>query len=443
MKTDYTLPRLTSASYFQPGRARRSQALPLFPLLASLGLAVSTGARAEGFRNPPPGAFSLGRAGGRIAQVDDSSAVTQNPANLMDLKEAEFEFTPSIVYLSVDYQSPTGASTQTKDPWHALPNLFASLPLKQDRFAAGVGITVPYGLGNAWETAPTSPFHYTAPHFTELKTINVNPTFAARLCDHVTFGAGLDVMWSELTIKQFYPWLIFPGSTGIEPDGVAKIKGDGYGVGGNLGLTWQITERQRLAVTYRSTMSVDYDGSFKISNITPTAAALGASARSDFATRIRFPNIVAVGYGLQVTDTIRIEADVEWLQFSKFSSLDLSVGNNAFLLPATSVPENWKDTFTAGIGGDWKFAESWVLRAGYQYYQSPVPDSTLSPTIPDANQNVLTVGLGYRHGQHSVEGGYGLDFYDRRNITSNLNPAFNGTYDVTVHLFSFAYRYAF
>jgi len=33
---------------------------------------------AEGFRNPPPGTFDLGRAGGRIAQVDDSSAVQQN-----------------------------------------------------------------------------------------------------------------------------------------------------------------------------------------------------------------------------------------------------------------------------------------------------------------------------------------------------------------------------
>jgi hypothetical protein len=51
---------------------------------------LASSASAEGFRNPPAGAFNLGRAGGRIAQIDDSSAVAQNPANLMDLPDPEF-----------------------------------------------------------------------------------------------------------------------------------------------------------------------------------------------------------------------------------------------------------------------------------------------------------------------------------------------------------------
>src|SRR5262249_19695276 len=65
-------------------------------------------ADAEGFRNPPPGTFNLGRAGGRIAQVDDSSAVQQNPANLTDLTSPEVQFTPTIVYIHADYRSPGG-----------------------------------------------------------------------------------------------------------------------------------------------------------------------------------------------------------------------------------------------------------------------------------------------------------------------------------------------
>src|SRR5256885_16759197 len=56
---------------------------------------------AEGFKNPPAGAFNLGRAGGRIAQIDDSSSVAQNPANLMDLEAPEFLFAPSAVYIHV------------------------------------------------------------------------------------------------------------------------------------------------------------------------------------------------------------------------------------------------------------------------------------------------------------------------------------------------------
>ncbi len=122
----------------------------------------------------------------------------------------------------------------------------------------------------------------------------------------------------------------------------------------------------------------------------------------------------------------------------------MNAGNNQFLLgAAANNAENWRDTFTVGIGGDWKFADHWVARAGYQFYQSPVPDSTFSPTIPDSDQNVFTVGLGYKRGHHSLEAAYGLDFYNARNISTDQNPAFNGRYTFNVHLFSFSYRYSF
>ena len=84
-----------------------------------------------------------------------------------------------------------------------------------------------------------------------------------------------------------------------------------------------------------------------------------------------------------------------------------------------------------------------MLRASYQFYESPVPDKTYSPVIPDSNQHVFTVGLGYTYKRHSLEAAYGLDFYDKREIDNNQQPAFNGDYEVNVHLLSFAYRFAF
>jgi long-chain fatty acid transport protein len=407
--------------------------------------------QAEGFRNPPPGTFDLGRAGGRVAQVDDSSAVQQNPANLMDVTNLEAQLTPTVVYISSDFHSSgTGQSATTKDPWKLLPNFFVSAPLKNDRFAVGLGVTVPYGVGNEWNqsssafTPYSGSWRYQAPYKTELQTINFNPTFAMRVCDKLSIGVGLDVMWSDITFHQYYPWFVFPGSGGTEPDGDAKATGSGVGYGGNLGVTLNITDHQRVAFTVRSPMDVDYNGQFTINNITPTAAFLGAKPSSDFHTQIKYPTIVSVGYGIELTDTIRLEADAEWIQFSRFKSLDLNAGQNQFLLGASANnAENWHDTFTVGIGGDWKFAEHWVGRAGYQFYQSPVPDSTFSPTIPDADQNVFTVGLGYKRGHHSLEAAYGLDFYATRNISSDQNPAFNGKYTFNVHLFSFSYRYSF
>jgi long-chain fatty acid transport protein len=290
----------------QKPEMRRSSPLLTAILALVCWTSLPTASPAEGFRNQPPGAFNLGRAGGRIAQIDDSSAVTQNPANLIDLKSAEAQLSPSIVYYSADYESTGGTTTHTINPWKFLPNFFASVPIKDDKLALGLGVTVPFGISNEWDPSLASPFHYAAPHFAELKTANFNPTVSVRLCNAVTFGAGLDVMWSELTIKQFYPW--FVGFGVGNPDGEAKIQGDGFGYGGNLGLTWQVADRHRIAVTYRSPMTVDYSGHFNINNVPAAAAGLGATSRSSFNSRIQFPTIVAAGYGLQLTDTIRLSS---------------------------------------------------------------------------------------------------------------------------------------
>jgi long-chain fatty acid transport protein len=400
---------------------------------------------AEGLRNPPAGAFSLGRAGGRIAQIDDSSAVAQNPANLVDLSESDFQVAPSLVRISAEYHSPDGQSARTEDPWKLLPNVFFSTPLANQKMAVGIGVTTPYGLGNTWDedssafARPLGSWRYYATRSAELKTINFNPSFAAKIHERLSFGAGLDVFWSELTLKQFYPWFLATGNL-ADPDGLAKAKADGVGVGGNVGLTWSITDRQRLAVTYRYPVEVDYEGHFHLDNI--PAALGGGSLRSPFKSNIQFPTIVAVGYGIQLTPHIRLEADVEWLQFSNFDALPLNVQTPPPGLPS-QVAEDWHDTFTAGIGADWQFAPNWTLRGGYQFYQSPVPDHTFSPAIPDANQNVFTVGIAFRHKAHTVELAYGADFYDERNITNDQNPAFNGRYNVAVHLFALSYRYSF
>jgi long-chain fatty acid transport protein len=406
--------------------------------LVALTLVFVVTAKSEGFRNPPPGTFDLGRAGGRIAQVDDSSAVQQNPANLTDLTNTDLQVTPSIVYIGVDFKSAGGQAANTQSPWKLLPNMFASVPFANGNAAFGLGITVPYGLSMEWDRN-SSAFNPTtgtwayigtggAPYYTKLTTINFNPTLSWKMGQELRVGVGLDVMWSDLEFKQS----ISPAL----PNWWAKAYGDGVGVGANLGITWQITDRQRLAVTYRSPMNISYNGNFRQYN------SPAGNLDSSFGSEIKFPTIVGLGYGLQINDKIRVESDLEWVQFSRFQNLAANVGSNPYV-PSQTIPENWRDTFTAGIGGDWKFAPNWVARAGYQFYQSPVPDSTFSPTIPDANQNVFTVGLGWEGHHSSLEAAYGLDFYNTRNITTDQNPAFDGKYTFNVHLFSLSYRYSF
>ena len=396
---------------------------------ATLNFFVSPSVFGDGFRNSTIGGFDLGRSGGRIAQVDDSTAAIQNPANLVDVTNLELNFTPSFIYDHASFKSVTGVSVDSKNPWKALPDFTASMPLGSN-YAVGFAFTIPYGIATEWNTDIGGPFRPAsgpglAPYFTELKTFNFSPSFSAKICEHLQLGVGLDVMYSHLRFNQF-----LNGTPSLEAEAV----GMGWGFGGNAGLTWEITDRQRLALTYRAPMTVEFGGDLKFTGL--------ENAATSFNSQIVFPTIVAIGYGYQITENIRVESDLEWIEFSRFKTLPVNVGPNPFV-PSSSTPENWKNTITIGVGGDWKFAREWTVRGGYQYFQSPVPDNTLTPTIPDANQNVLTVGLNYHHQHHTLEFAYGLDFYDHRNAAGNPNPALNGSYDFDVHLFTLSYRYSF
>lgn len=391
---------------------------------------------AEGFKNPPEGAAALGRAGGTIAIADDAAAVTHNPANLVDLKGAEVQAAVTIVHAETEYDSPMGGSTKTEEPWKFLPNLYAVEAAEGGNFAYGVGITTPFGQSTEWEKDGL--FRYSAPYFAELRMVEANPVFAARINDRLSIAAGVSFYWSDLELRQYYPWSALIGNPAA-PDGEAKFTGDGQAWGGNAAVTWQATDRQRLAATYRTSFDVDYDGDFKVSNIPGPLA----SPRSDFSTTMAFPAIAGFGYGLQVTDKLKIAVDAEWIEFSRYDSLSLDIAENTALLPMADIPEDWKDVWTYGIGVDWQFAEALTFRAGYMYIESPIPDETLSPTLPDANRNVFSVGLGYKVGGHSLNIAYAYSLFDDRDIRNNQNPAYDGDYDIASHLIGASYGYIF
>ena len=106
-----------------------------------LSLTIAHSAVADGFRNPPGSASALGRVGANIAQIDDASAVTINPANIVDFKERSVMASAAFGYAKRDFHSPLGFSEDTEDPWAYLPSLFAVWPLAKGRYVAGVGLT--------------------------------------------------------------------------------------------------------------------------------------------------------------------------------------------------------------------------------------------------------------------------------------------------------------
>jgi long-chain fatty acid transport protein len=83
--------------------------------------------------------------------------------------------------------------------------------------------------------------------------------------------------------------------------------------------------------------------------------------------------------------------------------------------------QNWNNVLNARFGLEAAFSD-FSMRAGIRFEQSPVPDESLSPGLPDAGGTGYSVGFGYRAGEGLVlDFGYSfMQFKDRSVSNSTL-----------------------
>lgn len=374
--------------------------------------------------------------GAKTALIQDSSAVAHNPAALTDLQTSEVSVSINMIQGETEFTGPDGRVGETESSLITLGNLFAAGPMQAEGWSWGFGITTPYGQSVEWPQYGA--FWYNAPDFAELLVVDFSPTIAYALNDRVSLGAGLDFNYSRLDFQQAYPWARVTGVPGL-PDGCARIQGEGWGLGANAGILIKPVDGQRLSLTYTSPFDVEYEGDFTIGEIPPPLQG-GVLSRSDFKGEIQYPSIVALGYGVQVTDQLSLGAGVEWLEHSRYRQQNYDIGaNNAAGLLPPSIPQNWKDTWTLGFGGQYRVTTNWLWRAGYMWVESPIPESTMTPSLPAADTQYFSLGCGYTRGTRRLDLTYVIALMEDAEVRANLNPAFSGVYVYDSQIFSISF----
>lgn len=408
----------------------------IFLLLGLLPLCLG----AEGFRNSAPGAYALGQTGGRNAFIDDASAALHNPANLANLgteNGIDSLVSPTLVHIESTFEVDGGSRGETGEPIKLLPSFFMTAPGPSERLAFGLSITVPYGLATKWDEsgpfAPGGQLRYLAPYESEMLTMQINPVLAYRVNDQVSVAFGLSALYSKLTFKQFFPPVSVPLPL-VANETVAEAEMDGWGIGANFALSWDVTERDRLALTLRSETTIDHSGDSRLGSLTPQAEALGFTARGTAATRVTYPWIAGLSYGRKISDSLLVEIQYERVGFSDFEELNIDLANNNPLFSGANITQqNWTDSHTFGVGLRYDHGKGLRTHASCQLFKSPVPDETLSTTIPDGDQLALSLGITKRWERGYA--GLAYSYVDYESRSAEIGGV-NGTIETRLHLFT-------
>ena len=226
-------------------------------------------------------------------------------------------------------------------------------------------------------------------------------------------------------------------------DGYAKVKGDDWGFGYNLAWLWDINERARVGMNYRSKIShtLKGDGEWHLvgnafndpvlgSTIQQGIRDRGYAEKEDASVKITTPESLSVHGMYKIDPKWNVYGDVTWTRHSRFSRADLMWGNEKDVTAdengnaksnKTTLNPNWRNTYKVSLGASYQYSEPLQLRAGIAYDQSPVKNANYRmSTLPDNDRIWLSMGAKYDiNRQHSVNVAYSHLFI--KNATANVN----------------------
>jgi len=152
---------------------------------------------------------------------------------------------------------------------------------------------------------------------------------------------------------------------------------------------------------------------------------------------------VAFGVMNRSIKNLTLELDVMWTKWDTYDSMDIDydsiLGHKDYRI---STEKNWDNVWAIRFGAEYQINPCWVVRGGYIYDESPVPNNTRAPELAGSDRNDITVGVGYTtaNGKLSIDAAYLISFFqDSHSYLTNLD----GKYETIGHVVSVALTYRF
>lgn len=401
-------------------------------------------ASAAGFKVNEQDAKAMGMANAFTAQADNPSALYYNPAGITQLSGTQVSLGSLVINVpQTEFVGSTelGSGTEkAKRDIFIVPTFYVTHAVEGTPVTLGFGINSIYPLAKTWDDG--SIFRHYIQDIA-IKPINFQPTIAYKVNDSLSVAAGVDMTYAQVSLKKV---AYLPVGSSYTPTEFGTLSTDGTATdfGYNLGLMWKPCTNIKVGVNYRSAIKLNIDGDANLLTLPTISNPYGASIHSTASTTIKLPASLALGVSWKANDKLTLEVDAERTDWSSYQNLNLIFNTTDPTLGALSNrpnTKNWKDVWAYKIGGQYALTPNLDLRAGYAYDNTPAPDATVAPELPDADRHNFSIGVGIHKNNVALDLAYMYVMFKDRDVYSSAVSALptfqyeHGTYSSDVHIF--------
>ncbi|HNX68612.1 MAG TPA: outer membrane protein transport protein [Candidatus Omnitrophota bacterium] len=365
----------------------------------------------------------LGLSGAVTATADEPAAISYNPAGIVNLPGIQVQGDANFLSSFTFKTSDTTGSTRSTGTLHFVPTGYLTINPGEifcDRVAFGIGTDSPFGLANQYDSMNPA-VHYTG-WANYLKMYTIKPVMAVKVTDWLDIGGG--PMWYRIYdfgAVQAYPNnLIFPYTW---PDGQVRINLSGQHWGWQMGALVKPTKKHRFGFYFRSPVVVNVSGLGKVEN---SSFYPGGSYETGVHSKVPLPMNLTWAYAYQPTDKTHYEVDFTYNHWSTTKRLCFpadptpSAADNGIMSAIGTADKDWGNSYGIQIGASHKFTKKLTGRCGSFFYWTPIPKTSFSPAVPDANRLSLSLGAGYAISKYlTADIAYYNSFYFRRRINNS------------------------
>lgn len=401
---------------------------------------------AQGYQVHVQGQKQQGMANAGAAFVQDAAITYYNPGGVSFVRGNSVSMGGNVAIVKSAFLSTTGGGAQvnTTTPIstpitaycvYGFDSSVVSVKVLQ-RMKFGLGVYTPFGGGISYPDQWIGRYLVNSYSF---KTLSVQPTVSYNVGDKLGLGVGFVYSFGSLARNQDLPELDSDTSSIPNLDLSGKMKGIGF----NAGVYFKPTDDLSFGFTYRSQTNMDIDKG--TATITDVPALLADSLpNGSFTTTIPLPQVITLGAAYKVMEGLTVAADISFIGFKVFDSLQLASDNNtgAWQKLKKAQPRNFKNTYSFHLGGQYSIIEGLDARLGIRYVLSAVPYGETLPEGPDGNRFVYCVGAGYEVIEGlTVDASYNFEIVNKTD--NNEYYRFAGIYKTYASVIGLSVSYKF